>query len=446
MIQDRKIIAENGETVLKGLDEALKFVRLESDRTFSKLGDGQTFADKEMGYDVLFVQAAGNVDTDTIAAYIQAGYPYPDYLERELCRICDPGQSLQALTVGSVALSDYQTEDTEALGGKDHISAFSRSGPGIWDVVKPDVVEYGGTMVVPKEGHLTFTTPKEVCPELVRKSPVGPAYSKDQVGTSFAAPKVTSIAAKIEYLYPEAPALLYRALVAHSARWPEWVKNDSTKYVEALRRMGYGIPDATRATRNDEFRITLLTEELREIGEGEAHVYRIPIPEELSSVGEENDILIEVTLSYAAKPRRTRRSVKRYLSTWVDWCCSRSGESFETFSRRIYETGRSTNDDGNFIWTIGDATNHGQVDNFSNKNGTLQKDWTIIKSNELSDAFCIAVRGHKGWGSLFKAKYSLVVSFEAIEQNVPIYEPIRTAMEVEIENSEIELELSSNEE
>ena len=206
--------------------------------------------------------------------------------------------------------------------------------------MKPDVVEYGGTMVVPKEGHLTFTTPKEVCPELVRKSPVGPAYSKDQVGTSFAAPKVTSIAAKIEYLYPEAPALLYRALVAHSARWPEWVKNDSTKYVEALRRMGYGIPDATRATRNDEFRITLLTEELREIGEGEAHVYRIPIPEELSSVGEENDILIEVTLSYAAKPRRTRRSVKRYLSTWVDWCCSRSGESFETFSRRIYETGR----------------------------------------------------------------------------------------------------------
>ena len=92
------------------------------------------------------------------------------------------------------------------------------------------------------------------------------------------------------------------------------------------------------------------------------------------------------------------------------------------------------------------GTNHGQVDNFSNKNGTLQKDWTIIKSNELSDAFCIAVRGHKGWGSLFKAKYSLVVSFEAIEQNVPIYEPIRTAMEVEIENSEIELELSSNEE
>ncbi len=44
VIQDREI-TENGETVLEGLDKALKFVKLGSDRTFSKLGDGQTFAD-----------------------------------------------------------------------------------------------------------------------------------------------------------------------------------------------------------------------------------------------------------------------------------------------------------------------------------------------------------------------------------------------------------------
>ena len=42
-IQDRKI-TENGETTLRGLDEALKFVRLESDG-HSALGSGQTFAD-----------------------------------------------------------------------------------------------------------------------------------------------------------------------------------------------------------------------------------------------------------------------------------------------------------------------------------------------------------------------------------------------------------------
>ena len=43
VIQDREI-TENGETVLQGLDEALKFVRLESDG-HSALASGQTFAD-----------------------------------------------------------------------------------------------------------------------------------------------------------------------------------------------------------------------------------------------------------------------------------------------------------------------------------------------------------------------------------------------------------------
>ena len=53
----------------------------------------------------------------------------------------------------------------------------------------------------------------------------------------------------------------------------------------------------------------------------------------------------------------------------------------------------------------------------------------------------VAVRGHKGWGGLFKAKYSLAVSFEAINQDIPIYEPIRTEIEATIENKEIEVEM-----
>lgn len=98
-------------------------------------------------------------------------------------------------------------------------------------------------------------------------------------------------------------------------------------------------------------------------------------------------------------------------------------------------------DDGDFDWVLGEATNRGFADGYSRKKGTLQKDWCIIKSNQLSDAFCVAVRGHKGWGGLFKAKYSLAVSFEAINQDIPIYEPIRTEIETTIENKEIEVEM-----
>lgn len=100
--------------------------------------------------DVLFIQAAGNISTDVISAYWQAGYPYPEYLDRELCRISNPAQSLQAITVGSVSATELETDDFIALGKQMEVSSFSRSGPGIWDVLKPEVVEYGGTHVLIK--------------------------------------------------------------------------------------------------------------------------------------------------------------------------------------------------------------------------------------------------------------------------------------------------------
>mgnify|MGYP000861789235 CR=1 FL=1 len=177
-------------------------------------------------------------------------------------------------------------------------------------MIKPDVVEYGGTEVINKTGEpLTLATPEDVCPELMRKSPQGPAFSKDVVGTSFAAPKVTYIASQIEKIFPNAPALLYRALIAQSAHWPEWaIASEKDKYSEIIRTIGYGIPDVTRATQNNDYRITFITENILETGEGEAHVFRVPIPEELSSVGED----------------------------------------YNTFTRRIFETGGSIDDDGNF--------------------------------------------------------------------------------------------------
>lgn len=233
-------------------------------------------------------------------------------------------------------------------------------------------------------------------------------------------------------------------MIAQSARWPKSINEiDKDECVSTLRHIGYGIPDVERATHNDEYRITLVTPELMELGDDEAHIFQIPIPEELSSIGEDYDILVEITLSYAANPRRTRRYVKGYLSTWLDWCCSRMGENAETFARRIFETGAVIEDDGDFSWVLGEATNRGVAEGYSRKNGTLQKDWCIIKSNQLSDAFCVAVRGHKGWGGLFKAKYSLAVSFEAINQDVAIYEPIRAEIESFIENHEIEIEMNS---
>ncbi|MBY0216919.1 S8 family peptidase [Paenibacillus illinoisensis] len=397
--------------------------------------------------DLLFIQAAGNLHIDTIKDFYNEMIPYPTYLFDERSRIANPAQSMQALTVGSISNSSLETEDMVVIGRKNEPSAFSRSGSGIWNSVKPDVVEYGGTWAKNKNGdELRFTTPSEVCPDLIRVSPEGVAFSKDAIGTSFSTPKVAYIAAEIQKLYPSSPALLYRALIAQSARWPEEVAENSSSLQDVVRYIGYGLPDIMRATKNDEYRVTLITEEPLYLQEGQAHIFRVPIPEEMNAIGEDFDIRIEITLSYAAKPRSTRRKISRYLSTWLDWRCSKIGEDIDSFAERILVTGSAVDDDGNFDWTIGEQSNHGQAKDFSRSYSTLQKDWTIVKSNQLTDSFCIAVRGHKGWDANIPAKYSLVVSFEAINQDIAIYELIRNLVEIEIDNLEHEVEVELEEE
>ncbi|GGG05576.1 S8 family peptidase [Paenibacillus abyssi] len=392
--------------------------------------------------DVLFIQAAGNVFDTTIKELFNEGKSYPKYLFDDRARIANPAQSMQALTVGSITNLYYETEDSVSISGENEPSAFSRSGSGIWNSVKPDVVEYGGTWVKNREGtDNRLTTPADVCPELLRVSPEGAAFAKDAIGTSFSTPKVTYIAAEIQKLFPDSPALLYRALIANSARWPITINDKFVNAQEIMRHVGYGLPNVIRATRNDDYRITLVTENTTYLSEGEAHIYRIPVPDELYAIGEDYDIRIDITLSYVAKPRNTRRTISRYLSTWLDWRCSKIGESIDSFAERIFTKGASVDDDGNFKWVIGEQSNHGQAKDFSRSYNTLQKDWAIIKSNQLTDSFCIAVRAHKGWDANEAARYSLVVSFEAINQDIKIFEMIRNLVEVEIDSLEQEIEV-----
>jgi hypothetical protein len=389
--------------------------------------------------DVLFVQAAGNIPEDVIKGMIVGlAKPYPLYFSEKPTRLSNPAQSLQALTVGSISHSNFENDDYVAIGKNGEVSSFSRIGPGIWDSIKPDVVELGGTHIINK-GDNTLATNEDVCTDLIRTSPQGPAHARDGIGTSFATPKVAHIAGAIQKVLPNAPALLYRALIAQSAKLPKDIFRMTTDQKQMLmRQMGYGLPDIEKATQNNDYRATFVTTEQIEIGVGEAHIYPIRIPNELRSIGEDYNILVEITLSYAAKPRRTRRGVRGYMSTWLDWVCSRIDENEDVFKQRVFETGKSIQDEGPFKWAIHEQNNWGDFKGFNRKGQTLQKDWCVIKSSQFSNTFCIAVRGHKGWGSLFKAKYALAVSFEAIDHDIEVYEQIRLANPVvEVKTGEV---------
>ena len=399
--------------------------------------------------DILFIVAAGNLPLDTrtgltrlsVKEHLVANRTHPDYLLEDSCRIANPAQSFQALTVGSIASCDRHVPPYSSISKKDQPSAFSCSGLGIWETIKPEVVEYGGDLVRDEGTPPNITFPKEVCPELVRSTlGGGPVIASDKVGTSFAAPKVTHILARIATELPNESCLLYRGLVVQSARWLEWAFSEDINKKDVLRHIGYGLPDVNRALGNTPNRITLITQGERRIKARQADVYQVKLPEELLTQGEELEILVEVTLSYKAQPRRTRRNRRKYLSTWLDWDCSKKGEDPDSFLARILKEYDAPDDaekgEGTFKWELGKQNRYGKVKDVSRSAGTLQKDWTVVKSFQLREAFCIAVVGHQGWNNNpdAQAPYSLVVSFEALESNIPIYTKfVEAQVELEVQ-------------
>jgi hypothetical protein len=393
-------------------------------------------------HDVLFVQAAGNIPEDSsdiiqrgILQHLGAGSAYPGYLTQGSCRVANPAQSLHSITVGSIAKTTWTNGTLNSFANQDlDPSAFTRTGYGIWGSIKPDVVEFGGDFVSDGANPPAISTPSNVCPELVRATLTpGPAFAADDVGTSYAAPKVAHLAAAIQANLPTESTLLYRALVAHSARWPVWATDYTNKGEEYLKTFGYGMPDRDRALGNNPHRITLYTDGLRKVRAREVQVFQIPIPQSIRSQANEQDVLVEITLAFAAQPRRTRRNLRGYMGVWLDWTTSASNQSARSFLRDVSLQAEAGGYDGDeeFPWALGNRVDRFAILNTKRNLSSLQKDWAIIKAHQLPDNFCVAVVGHPGWDRDPKAeaKYSLAVSFESINKDLEIYTPIQVALD-----------------
>lgn len=392
--------------------------------------------------DILFIVSAGNLKSSTthitnpgIIEHLAAGRDYPSYLFENSCRIADPAQSKFAITVGSVCLSDFEDLDRISFGKRDEISSFSRTGLGLWGGIKPELVEYAGDWVKEKLGT-NLTNEQVLNPLLVRAG--GSGVDRNAIGTSFAAPKVTHIASQLQASLPGESALLYKTLVIQSARLPEEVFRTPT--LEAIRTFGYGIPNLTRALDNSEKRVTLTSEST--VKPGAANLYSINIPTELRRQGEDFDVLIEVTLCYTAVPRRTRRKIQSYLSSWLSWESSKLGESYASFKARILKNItdpqlETAEDVDSLSWTIWSNPVWGTVRGLKRQDSATQKDWVILKSNQLPEQLSFAVVGHKGWDKNLENEipFSLAVSIEALQGELQVYEQIRLSNQIVVEQN-----------
>jgi len=352
----------------------------------------------------LFIISTGNINRTNpvpnnpgIIEHLAQGRNYPNYLLSRVSRISNPSQSCFALTVGSVSHQKFDDVDQESFASKDEPSSLTRTGPGIWRMIKPDVVEYGGDFIKEKNGNPNITTNSSSCIEVVKTTFDGGNAVGYDLGTSYAAGKVSFIVSKILHEIPQASSNLIRTLIAQSARLPENLIRNPT--FDNIRIYGYGIPSKERATQNSQRRITLTADS--EISAKQAEIYTLIIPEEIRGVANEYDILIEVTLAFTAKPRRTRRRTKSYLSTWVDWTSSKFDESYNQFKSRVshYSEGDEiedpVDDAKNIQWRIRENVNWGSVKGLRRQDSSLQKDWVILKAYQMPENFSIAVIGHQ---------------------------------------------------
>jgi hypothetical protein len=130
----------------------------------------------------------------------------------------------------------------------------------------------------------------------------------------------------------------------------------------------------------------------------------------------------------------------------LEWQSSKLNEPSEIFAGRMIELANNEHTDnedesegptssGAIQWAIRERSDWGIKGVSRRNNGTVQKDWVIIKSHELAEEFCIGVIGHAGWAKDVEASvpYSLVISFEAVNQDIEIYSRIEIANPVEVE-------------
>lgn len=388
--------------------------------------------------DVLFIMSVGNVPFTSIGTYLRRGENYPTYLENAFCRITNPSHSSFGIAVGSIDHIDFEDINWKTVAEKDSVSGYSRIGPGIWGHIKPDLVEYGGGIVVSKNGVSQVKAHLDTSTELIHSTlHGGSAIGRTSVGTSFSTPKVTHIAAVLKRLYPEENSNLIRALLVQGARLPGSLLYNPT--LDGIKKLGYGLPSLDRVTQNTDYRVTFYNTSTIEASA--AHLYSLRIPESIRNPGNEFEVLIEVTLSFTAKIRRTRQRLKSYLGTWLDWTCSKLDDTFDAFSERALkpEDGQAISTEENesdqvIQWKIRERSDWGAVRGINRNQSSLQKDWVILKSYQLPEELSFAIRGHKGWDKNFESiPYAFTVSIEVIGSEIPIYEEIKVENQIEID-------------
>ena len=219
--------------------------------------------------DVVIVASAGNFryrprEEEPIDACLLR---YPRYLLDDEAKVIEPATGAIVLAVGALANSDrlplgagQRDVAVRPISQEGEPSPFTRSGPGLGGGIKPELCDFGGNQAY--DGRLAdIRELSELSVISMNRDYLRRLFATD-VGTSYAAPRVAHIAAKLLQAFPEGSANLIRALLISSASVPtQAVERLTGVSADAVLRVcGYGRPDFDRACFSQENRVVLYSD------------------------------------------------------------------------------------------------------------------------------------------------------------------------------------------
>lgn len=393
----------------------------------------------------------------------------------------DPAQSWNALTIGGYTAKDIGPVDEPELlplvgaNEKSPYSCGSQYLPTDLTPIKPEVLFEAGNMLVDgmeycdwHEAVSLLSTGSDVA-----GSPLVPFWATS-AATGIAGNFLGRLKSALPGMWPET----YRALLVHSADWPQpirskfigtgahWKTGGKAAKQLMLRDVGYGVPNLARAIASARSDVTLLTQaEIRPytMGQGsavynEVHFYDLPWPRQKLEEMENQIVTMKVTLSYFPEPNLSGRAATRpdtYRSFGLRFDLKKRTETEDDFHSRLskpegapeQEAEGAPEGDGEgggaketSYWLLGPKAVNA---------GSLHCDLWRGHAIDLSSHDHIAVFPVGGWWKSHLGqqrandigRYALAISITAEGQDVDLYSEIVTEVEAAMAAVGVDIEI-----
>lgn len=373
----------------------------------------------------------------------------------------DPSQSWNALTIGGFTRKEQAPPGNSGRQLRPLVSANNRSPysrgtqslPTDLTPIKPEVLFEAGNMLVDSSEYCGWHPSVSLLApgSNVQTEPLVPFWA-----TSAAAGMAGNFIGQLQSAHPIFWPETHRALTVDSARWPapirkqfigtgaHWKTGSKAEKQSKLREYGYGVPDIERALFSAKNDATLIAEsEIQPFtvgGDGksgvfnELHFYNLPWPRGVLEQLENKVVTMKVTLSYFIEPNLSGKAATRpdtYRSYGLRFEMKKRGESDARFLSRIgasqEKRDSEVNDEASY-WLLGSK---------GIQAGSLHCDLWRGTAIDLAGHDSIAIYPVGGWWKSHigqkrmqdKARYSLVISISAPEQDVDLYSEIVSLVE-----------------